>query len=485
MQLEPLTLVLLIMDDLWASLQDLAGAETATILEVGELIDLFIDMVSDSWQWLSAHDRNECAQILLSANAVKNNHQFAARRLLTMLATANRKPADYASFLATIIRADPVAVDMLPTTGFEHVVSIIWFYRYTEETLVESYMNLLSTVLARHDVSWENLDVIDHNFVYFTFQKADEFSYEHGPGLACYRVIASLNHQYLNYPVRENLVLKVLGEDLHKFRSIGSGVIWHLNRPSSVATQILNCKLLYGILGSCDLFYLNDLRVLIDILVRELLDMNDDLKTLRELYLMTLWKVIDNSAFESEPYKRSAIVQVLRVCLNDTDDENVVNLVHECLSVRWLGWSADVHVSPHSSHDNLVLASTIPHTDSVESVYLRVKRDPDETTPTGSPVFDECSPFDSPENITSSPLGPSRTPTRPPEYSPRMPARPPPPPTRRMPQLQLDSRAGSPSLTPGREVPTPPPRRKAVPPRPSPRSRPAPPSPRLARPSTR
>lgn len=103
-------------------------------------------------------------------------------------------------------------------------------------------------------------------------------------------------------------------------------------------------------------FYTNDLRVLVDILIRNLLDLPDYKASLRHTYLRVLYPLLEHTQLQSPPhYKRQEIQKLLALlCGNKCDidgvsplagtawnhfedvDETTKRLVRRCQTVSWL-----------------------------------------------------------------------------------------------------------------------------------------------------
>ena len=124
--------------------------------------------------------------------------------------------------------------------------------------------------------------------------------------------------------------------------------------------QLLTLKLLYLIFttpSTQEYFYTNDLRVLVDILIRNLLDLPADASALRHTYLRVLYPLLAHSQLKNPPhYKREEIRELLAVLAGaqqihekgDDDvsgrlwghfeeaDETTKRLVTRCRTVIWL-----------------------------------------------------------------------------------------------------------------------------------------------------
>jgi hypothetical protein len=129
--------------------------------------------------------------------------------------------------------------------------------------------------------------------------------------------------------------------------------------PDETSLQLLTLKLLYLLFTTrttYEYFYTNDLRVLVDILIRNLLDLPEDASALRHTYLRVLYPLLAHTQLRyPPPYKRDEIRKLLAVLrrgqMSDADgssptstnwqhfedvDETTARLVHRCQKVPWL-----------------------------------------------------------------------------------------------------------------------------------------------------
>jgi len=90
-------------------------------------------------------------------------------------------------------------------------------------------------------------------------------------------------------------------------------------------------------------FYTNDLRVLLDVIIRNLLDLPNELVSLRHTYLRVLYPLLAYTQLSQAPhYKRDEIVNVLSILGSSANahfapaDETTVRLVERVATVPWL-----------------------------------------------------------------------------------------------------------------------------------------------------
>jgi Protein of unknown function (DUF2013) len=130
--------------------------------------------------------------------------------------------------------------------------------------------------------------------------------------------------------------------------------------PGETSLQLLTLKLLYLLFttpSTQEYFYTNDLHVLVDILIRNLLDLPSDAAALRHTYLRVLYPLLAHTQLKQPPhYKCEEIRKLLavlagaqRVSGDDDDndgsglwghfeeaDETTKRLVTRCRTVIWL-----------------------------------------------------------------------------------------------------------------------------------------------------
>jgi hypothetical protein len=164
-----------------------------------------------------------------------------------------------------------------------------------------------------------------------------------------------------------NRVLKLLSAHGPSYRTFGENLILLLNRESTLSAQLLILKLLYLLFttpSTYEYFYTNDLHVLVDVIIRNLLDLDpgnldlgkaddgserDGQKALRHTYLRVLCPLLKNTqlAREGNNYKREEVRKLLHLLVNRSSahfapvDETVLRLVIRCKQISWLKEEGD------------------------------------------------------------------------------------------------------------------------------------------------
>lgn len=164
-----------------------------------------------------------------------------------------------------------------------------------------------------------------------------------------------------------NRILELLSAHGPSYRTFGENLILLLNRESALSAQLLILKLLYLLFttpSTYEYFYTNDLHVLVDVIIRNLLDLDpgnnelglsddgaerDGQRALRHTYLRVLCPLLRNTqlAREGNNYKREEVRRLLHILVNRSSahfapvDETVIRLVLRCKQVEWLQEEGD------------------------------------------------------------------------------------------------------------------------------------------------
>jgi len=171
-----------------------------------------------------------------------------------------------------------------------------------------------------------------------------------------------------------NRIIKVLSTHGPTYRTFGENLILLLNRESALGPQLLILKLLYLLFTTpptYEYFYTNDLHVLVDVIIRNLLDLDpgpcddDDphglagegggQRALRHTYLRVLYPLLRNTqlAQDGGHYKRDELRKLLHLLVYGSSmhfapaDETVVRLVARCRQVDWIKDESDDSPSEH------------------------------------------------------------------------------------------------------------------------------------------
>lgn len=161
-------------------------------------------------------------------------------------------------------------------------------------------------------------------------------------------LVASTTHHNDGRPGITNRVIKAISTHGMTYKTFGCNLILLLNRESETSLQLLILKVLYLIFGNpstAEYFYTNDLHVLVDVILRNLIDLPHDspaANALRHTYLRVLHPILTHSQISKPPhYKRDDLLRLLHLLVTSGThfapvDETTVRLVERCTTVRWL-----------------------------------------------------------------------------------------------------------------------------------------------------
>jgi hypothetical protein len=222
----------------------------------------------------------------------------------------------------------------------------------------------------------DDLHMVDDKFVHYLFALIEELSDDaHDPyHYPTIRVLVSisiscppqqwltqvqlvLNEQYMlastdvkdpsaPKPRLTNRIVKCLSLHGASFRTFGENIILLLNRETETSLQLLILKLLYLLFtnkATYEYFYTNDLRVLLDVIIRNLMDLPDEKISLRHTYLRVLYPLLAHTQLSQPPhYKQDEILRVLNILRGSQNvhfapaDDTTLRLVDRVSKVKWI-----------------------------------------------------------------------------------------------------------------------------------------------------
>ncbi|KAL2853824.1 hypothetical protein BJY01DRAFT_206461 [Aspergillus pseudoustus] len=240
----------------------------------------------------------------------------------------------------------------------------------SEAGLHRLLMDLLYEMSRIQRIRIEDLVLVDDDFIKGLFDLIERLSYDandpyHYPVI---RVLLVLNEQFMisahtpndqHSPSNTltNKVIKVLSVHGYSYKTFGENIILLINREAETSLQLLTLKLLYLIFttpSTYEYFFTNDLHVLVDILIRNLLDLPEEAAALRHTYLRVLYPLLAHTQLRLPPhYKRDELKRMLSLLVRgqltgntevdcerirhfDEVDETTRRLVLRCASVEWL-----------------------------------------------------------------------------------------------------------------------------------------------------
>ncbi|GES61054.1 protein dip1 [Aspergillus terreus] len=280
------------------------------------------------------------------------NEEGSFPRLLELLQVQNKKRGDDEAGLHRLLMDLLYEMSRIQRIKIEDLGG--WFLQALCDMVVNGEMAVL----------------VDDDFIKSLFDIIEDLSYDvndpyHYPVI---RVLLVLNEQYMisaHDPVDDgsssnvltNKVIKILSMHGNLYKTFGENIILLINREAETSLQLLTLKLLYLIFTTprtYEYFYTNDLHVLVDILIRNLLDLPEEASALRHTYLRVLYPLLAHTQLKMPPhYKREELKRMLnllvrgRLSSGDADHEKVIvhfddvdettrRLVLRCTTVDWM-----------------------------------------------------------------------------------------------------------------------------------------------------
>ncbi|KAF2122045.1 hypothetical protein BDV96DRAFT_482519 [Lophiotrema nucula] len=308
-----------------------------------------------------------------------NNHQEYVRRQIIYCLLQQEDDNPTLHMVAAILLYDgrngnDVTFEMMQTEGvFPRLVELIQTPSIQEDTrLHQMLLELMYESSRIQRLSWDDLMSVDDDCILYLLEVIEGVSDDaddpyHYPVI---RVLLVLNEQYLVAQTTQhsngragvtNRVIKALSTHGNAYKTFGCNLILLLNRETETSLQLLILKVLYLLFGNrptAEYFYTNDLHVLIDVILRNLIDLPSDspaANALRHTYLRVLHPILANSQISKPPhYKREEVLRLLHLLVTSGNhfapvDETTCRLVKRCTDVQWLQPPAS-----DSNHKNVV-----------------------------------------------------------------------------------------------------------------------------------
>jgi hypothetical protein len=315
------------------------------------------------------------------------------------------------------------------------VIRTLWEDRFNNVRLHRIFLELLYEMCRIQKINFRDLGKISMEFLEFLFsvvQNNEGYDSTDPYNLAAMKVLLALNEQYMIASLGrkpdmleeeevtasiENRTFGVLKSAGNRFRAFGENLVFLFNRGADKCLQLMMMKFLYLIFTTKQTYqyiYLNDLKVLVGVIVRELYDLPKEEETLRNTYLRILHPLLQNTQLRQEEYKREELVGLLDGMSNPAHGGQIVltettqRLAYRCLKVDWLNYSSPL-MSPVDSEteiDNFILtpqSSNLPppRPNPRKMLDMRVRHDSAieiATLKKGSPPPPPRSPFRRPHS---------------------------------------------------------------------------------------
>lgn len=342
-------------------------------------------------------DLANCSQNLIDSRIFSDHKDYVRTQIIySLLQEDEFCPLHViANFLLVDGRSDETTFRQMIDAGcFARLLDLMKDCRDQDGRLHRLLLELMYEMSRIEHLRIEDLMHVDDTFVFYLFQLIEAYSDDaHDPyHYPVIRVLLVLNEQYMvasttaavdpslsSVPLT-NRVIKVLSVHGPHFRTFGENIILLLNRETETSLQLLILKLLYLLFttkATYEYFYTNDLRVLLDVIIRNLLDLPNEVMALRHTYLRVLSPLLAHTQLSQPPhYKREEILKVLRILSGVGNahfapvDETTMRLVDRVAKVEWLAQDEDGSESGDIEVARKFLGISLSPTQSASSVSV-------------------------------------------------------------------------------------------------------------------
>ncbi|EXJ73668.1 uncharacterized protein A1O5_03430 [Cladophialophora psammophila CBS 110553] len=369
-------------DQFWAALEETVSRDCSTHDSIDNTLRSYIELIGSDHAQLKLgrflptdDDLGRCAFKLQESMLFAIHADYIRRQFIQCLIEDDEPNVVLVStsFLLTHAQLNEKTYELLNDEGaFPRLIHLISSPKqHDHEGIHRLLMALLYEMSRIQKIKIGDLAYVDDDFVKMLFEIIEQVSDDvndpyHYPTI---RVLLVLNEQFMvaaHDPANgqaavplTNKVIKVLSAHGSEYKTFGENIILLLNREDETSLQLLTLKLLYLLFTTpptYEYFYTNDLRVLVDILIRNLLDLPEEASSLRHTYLRVLYPLLEHTQLQQPPhYKRDEIRKLLVVLGGghlggqngsreglqhwghfDAVDETTKRLVKRCEGVSWL-----------------------------------------------------------------------------------------------------------------------------------------------------
>ncbi|KAF8458272.1 hypothetical protein BDZ91DRAFT_666113 [Kalaharituber pfeilii] len=356
----------------WDELDEIVNSPCRTTQLVENNLRAYLGFVTDFQdEYLkSASDWARCSFSFLGSPMFESHKEYIRSRLIERLQLEESNPAIY--LISTVLlfdgRQNQETFERMQGEGlFRRLLTLITMKKQQEDK--ECRNRLLETLYEMSRVQrlrWEDLAAIDDAFITYLFELVEEQAELEDPyHYVIIRALLVLNEQYMvsalapstesdkgsgAHDLLTNKVIKTLCFKGDVYKTFGENIILLLNRETETSLQLLILKVIYLLcttVATYEYFYRNDLYVLVDVVIRNLLDLPDDAESLRHTYLRVLYPLLAHTQLRNPPfYKSSELLMLFNTLASirynhfQPVDETTIRLVTRCSNVPWLAEEA-------------------------------------------------------------------------------------------------------------------------------------------------
>ncbi|KAL7958452.1 hypothetical protein V8C34DRAFT_304850 [Trichoderma compactum] len=343
-----------------------------------------------------------CSQILLKSDIFQRNQEYVRKQLIYSLLQEDESGPLHAIVCMLLLdghQDEATFPHMIQEACFPRLLELISSRDSDDDPRLHRFLLQLMYEMSRVErLAPEDLALVDDNFIHLLFRLIEGVSNDvndpyHYPTI---RVLLVLNEQYMLASTDTvtkpksgstpepltNRIVKCLSLHGPQYRTFGENIILLLNRETETSLQLLILKLLYLLFttkATYEYFYTNDLRVLLDVFIRNLMDLPDERMSLRHTYLRIMYPLLAHTQMNQPPhYKKDEILRLINILRGSHTahfapaDPTTLRLVDRIARVKWLEADddADSEASGQAEVARKLLGMSVSPRDSSSSVSV-------------------------------------------------------------------------------------------------------------------
>ncbi|PNP37179.1 hypothetical protein TGAM01_v209276 [Trichoderma gamsii] len=358
-------------DELWTELDKCVSEHCESHESIDDALRSWLSLTTQlrDQQPQSQDEVIMCAQILLNGDIFRQHKEYVRKQLIYSLLQEDEAGPLHAIVSLLLLdghKDEATFPRMIQEACFPRLLELIRQEKDGDPRLHRFLLQLMYEMSRVERLAPEDLALVDDDFIHFLFGLIEGVSSDvndpyHYPTI---RVLLVLNEQYMLASTDTvtipgsgpepltNRIVKCLSLHGPLFRTFGENIILLLNRETETSLQLLILKLLYLLFttkATYEYFYTNDLRVLLDVIIRNLMDLPDERMSLRHTYLRILYPLLAHTQMNQPPhYKKEEILRLLKILRGSQNahfapaDPTTLRLVDRVSKVKWLVEEEDV-----------------------------------------------------------------------------------------------------------------------------------------------
>ncbi|TDZ28213.1 Protein dip1 [Colletotrichum spinosum] len=314
----------------WEELDDVVNTQYQSHDLIDETLRAWLYLTSGFRDRFADHDDDVavCCGKLLSSQLFRDNRSYIRTQIIYSLLQEDDTSSLHAIVLFLLLDGqaeESTFSHMIEEACFPRLVELINGRKDLDLRLHRLLLELMYEMSRIERLRPADLVQVDDGFIAYMFQIIEELSNDahdpyHYPIIRVLYMLASTDvaadPDSTTVPFT-NRVIKCISLHGSLFRTFGENIILLLNRETETSLQLLILKLLYLLFttkATYEYFYTNDLKVLLDVIIRNLMDLPDEKMSLRHTYLRVLYPLLVHTQLSHPPhYKRDEIIKVLQI----------------------------------------------------------------------------------------------------------------------------------------------------------------------------